>query len=421
MKNLIITILLLGFINVYAQEKSTQPLVAKFIRYYNTEQADSLYALFSDEVKTKIPADQAITIIRQLKAPFGNLLSSEYLESRNALTSYIAVFEKSGPVLYLHFDQNKKLAGFFVNADKRTKSNTLEEGEPISLSTGSAVIKGTLSVPVVSQKVPVVLLIAGSGPTDRDGNSAMMSGKPDYFRKISHALKQKNVAVLRYDKRGVGQSSTTKNEDQTRFDDMVDDAAALIKLLKNDTRFSKIIVAGHSEGSLVGILACQREKADGFISLAGAGFPIATILKSQLKEALYQDDYKNAERIMDTIKAGQPVKQKLNANLSGLFRPTALPYLTSWMKYNPATELQKLRIPVLLVQGTHDTQVNTDNVQQLKDAKPSAGLALIEGMSHILKEAPADKAQNAATYNQNDLQLHPELMPVLEQFIISLP
>lgn len=421
MKNLITTLLLIGFIHVNAQEKSSEPLVSKFIHYYNSEQADSLYSLFSDVVKAKIPNNQSIIIIRQLKAQLGKLLSSEYLESQNALTSYIAVFEKSGPVLYLNFDQHNKLVGFFVNADKRIKSPTQEQGESVSVNTGSAVIKGTLSVPPLSQKVPVVLLIAGSGPTDRDGNSAMSNGKPDYLRKISEALKQKNIAALRYDKAGVGQSSSTKTEDQTRFEDMVDHATALIKMLKKDPRFSKVIVAGHSEGSLVGMLACQREKTDGFISLAGAGFPIAAILKTQLKEALSEDDYKNAERILDTIKTGQPVKQKLNANLSVLFRPTVLPYLNSWMKYDPAKELQKLSMPILLVQGTHDIQVSTDNFKQLKDVKPKARLVLIEGMSHILKEAPADKAQNAATYSQNYLQLHPRLIPALEQFINSVP
>ncbi|MGF1924621.1 MAG: alpha/beta fold hydrolase, partial [Bacteroidia bacterium] len=204
------------------------------------------------------------------------------------------------------------------------------------------------------------------------------------------------------------------------FDDMVEDAVSLIKFLKSDNRFSKLIVAGHSEGSLVGMLAMEREPANGFISLAGSGYPIIEILKSQFKEALTAANYEIASSVLDSIKAGEPVKQILKNGLEIQFRPSIRPYFNSWMKYNPRTVLSKLSVPTLIVQGTHDIQVTMENALQLKKAKPSAKLVEIEGMSHILKEAPANRLLNIATYSQNNLSLHPKLIPELIQFIREL-
>ena len=411
-------VLVLSLFNCYSQETAvTNKLAAKFVSYYNADQADSLYMLFSDGVKNGLPSNNVITIVSQLKGQLGKLIGSEFNSTDKGINTYICTFEKSGPVLYLHFDTNRKIAGFYVNADKRVLVPVKEGENPVSIKTSSAVLKGTLSVPKTAGKMPVVLLIAGSGPTDRNGNSLMIKGKPNYFLKISDELRAKNVAVLRYDKRGIGQSTTTKTEAESTFDDMVDDAAALIRFLKSDGRFSKVIVAGHSEGSLVGMIASQREKAGGFISLAGAGFPVKKIMESQFKEALSPDDYKTAMAVLDTIKAGKEVKQQLKNGLEIHFRSSIRPYLTSWMKYDPQIELSRLKTPVLIVQGTHDIQVSVENARQLKKAKPEVKLVLIDGMSHILKEAPADRQQNIATYSKDDLDLHPKLVHELMQFI----
>ena len=262
-----------------------------------------------------------------------------------------------------------------------------------------------------------MLLIAGSGPTDRDGNSTSISGKSNYLLQISDALKQKNIAVLRYDKRGVGQSTTTELIKDITFDDMVDHAAAIIKMLKADKRFSKIIVAGHSEGSLIGMLAAQREKADAFISLSGPGVPADIMLKTQLKTETSTADYTRAVLIIDSIKAGNFTKQKLDGSFNALFNPVVQPYLYSWMKYDPRQAISKLTIPVLIVQGTNDIQVSVNDAEALKKADSNAQLKLISGMSHILKVGPGDRQKNAATYTIPDLPLHPDLIPILVNFI----
>ena len=397
----------------FSQHRPTDALAEKFVRYYNNTQPDSIYPLFSEEVKKALPLSNLGAVIQQFKSPLGNLLKSEFLQETAQARSYVAKFDKSDVVLYLHFNKQNQLTGFFTGADKRQP----EEPGSITVKTPGATIKGTLSLPDTNKKIPVVLLIPGSGPIDRNGNSVMINGKPNYFLKISEALKCQNVAVLRYDKRFTGQSSTSKTEAELRFEDNVNDAVALINFLKKDTRFSKIIVAGHSEGSLVGMLACKQAGADAFISIAGAGYSIDKILKTQFQTGLPPADFKTAVSLIDSVKLGLPVQSPQNITLANTFRPSVIPYMHSWMQYHPSAEIAKLKMPILIVQGSNDIQVSTDNALRLKKASPLAQLKIINGMNHILKEAPADRAQNFATYSKSNLELHPQLIPALSKFI----
>jgi pimeloyl-ACP methyl ester carboxylesterase len=404
-----------------ARSQSKNPanvFAAKAIKYYNSGQADSLYALGSDEFKQSVSLDKLDMIIRQMKGAFGNLVKNEYAVGDKNTDSYIITFERSVQVLYLSFNKNNKMIGLHVGPDIQRTPEPDQAGS-VTVKTGSAVLKGTLSVPNVAQKVPVVLLIGGSGPTDRNGNQTL-GEQSNNLLKLSDGLVLQNIAVLRYDKPWSGQTISTKAEADLTFDDIVDDAIAFIKLLKADKRFSKIIVAGHSEGSLIGMLACEREGADAFISLSGPAVPADIILKTQLKQGLSANDYSKAASIIDTTKAGIPVKQKLAPGLESIFRPSVQPYWHSWMQYNPGQEIARLAIPVLIVQGTNDIQVDAINGQQLKNADPKAQLKLITGMNHILKEAPADRQGNIATYTNPDLPLHPQLVPSLVQFISGL-
>ncbi|MFD0749935.1 alpha/beta fold hydrolase [Mucilaginibacter calamicampi] len=409
----LITLLMLG--PAYAQKNAvTDKKAAQFISYYNAANADSLYTLFSDVAIEKIPLPALKIAIQQLKGGLGNLVKSEYYNYDQGAKIYIATFERSGPVLYINFDIADNVMGFFVSADQRDTPGTL------TVKTHRAVLKGTLALPEVSKPVPVVLLIAGSGPTDRDGNSMLANGKPNYLLLLSDALKAKNIAVFRYDKRGVGQSTTTKPAAEITFNDMIDDAGAIIKTLQADKRFSKVIVAGHSEGSLIGMLAAEGEKADAFISLSGPGFPADLILKTQIKAGASAADYEKAVLIIDSVKAGNFTTQKMSTAFNSIFNTAVQPYLNSWMKYDPAKAISMLKVPVLIVQGTNDIQISVKDAETLKRAAPTAQLKLIPQMSHILKVGSADKQQNAATYTMPDLPLHPDLVPALVEFINSL-
>jgi len=394
--------------------KVNDTLAAKFLKYYNAGRPDSIYTLLSAAGEAKVPLPGVSSAVTQLKTALGNLVSRQYYKAApNGGDIYLAVFEKSGPVLYLSFSKEHKLTGFFTDVDKRVTPGS------VTIKSADATLKGTLTVPDDAGKVPVVLIIAGSGPTDRNGNTVQMGIKPNTYLLLANAFKQNNIATLRYDKRLVGQSTATRTQAQTAFEDMINDAVSCIKFLKADGRFSKIIIAGHSEGSLIGMIACQREKVDGFISLAGAGFPLDQVLERQIKVSA-PGLYDKVVPIVDSIKAGQRVKQKLDPGFETIFGASLQTYMHSLFQYKPQQEIAKLTVPVLIVQGTTDIQVSLADAFNLKEVKANARFQIVNGMSHILKQGPADRQQNAATYNKPDLPLHPELVPVLVSFIKSI-
>ncbi len=288
-------------------------------------------------------------------------------------------------------------------------------GDTVRIQTPDLVLRGTLTVPANQRSpMPVVLLIAGSGPTDRDGNSKpTLNGNT--YRQLADSLLKRGIAVLRYDKRGVGASKVTDRTLLNRsFDDAMQDAVACVRFLQADKRFATVIVAGHSEGSLLGMLAAQETKANGFISVAGAGRNIAEVIKVQMKD--YPDSLRTvAYHDLDSLRAGQSLKKPPVA-LMQVFHPKLQPYLISWMKYDPAAVLKAYAGPVLIVQGKHDIQVAVSEAELLKAARPDAGYVVFGEMSHMLKNGPEDRMANFATYSQPDLPLTPGLAETIATF-----
>jgi pimeloyl-ACP methyl ester carboxylesterase len=274
-------------------------------------------------------------------------------------------------------------------------------------------------MPPGAGKVPVVLIVAGSGPTDRDGNNRGIPGRNDAYKMLAAGLARDGVASVRYDKRGVGGSEAaigTGGEAALRFDTYVDDAAQWIKQMRGDTRFSRVIVAGHSEGSLVGMIAARRAGADAFVSIAGVAKRASDVLRAQLRPQLAPLPalLEGSEAVLASLEAGRvmdPLPQALQQvpALSSLYRPGVQPYLISWIRYVPTAEIAQLTVPVVILQGTNDIQVDPSEAKALAAAKPGAELIVIDGMSHVLKIAPADRAQNLATYGNPDLPIVPEV------------
>ena len=280
-----------------------------------------------------------------------------------------------------------------------------------TLQTATGELSGTLTVPILKGTFPVALIIAGSGPTDRNGNNLQM--KNNSLLLLAHELAAQGIASIRYDKRGIGASKDALiSEENLRFENYAEDAKAWAAQLKADSRFNKLIVIGHSEGSLLGLLAC--EQADVFVSLAGAGRPIDVILKEQLAVQLKGKKklLRAADEGLSKLKKGELVEDA-PVELFGLFRPSVQPYMISWMKYDPAVEISKLKIPVIIIQGTTDLQVQVKDAELLHAASPSSRYILIEGMNHIFKLAPSDREKNIETYSNPELPLAEELLRTL--------
>jgi len=275
-------------------------------------------------------------------------------------------------------------------------TNAYSQSEKIvTLKTATGDLEGTLITPDQNASVAVSLIIAGSGPTDRNGNNpAMMNNS---LKMLAEELSKKGIGSLRYDKRGIGKSSKAGlSETDLRFENYIDDAKAWISYLGKESKFNSIIVIGHSEGSLIGMIASQGKGVTKFISVAGAGQSADKIIREQVKSQPPSISIR-CNSIMDELVKGNMV-ENIPAELNALFRKSVQPYVISWFKYDPQKEIAKLKIPVLIVQGTTDIQVSTDDANRLAKANTRSKLAFIEGMNHILKPAPADRQMNLETY-----------------------
>jgi len=281
-------------------------------------------------------------------------------------------------------------------------------------------LDGTLTLPADAKKpVPVVLLIAGSGPTDRDCNSGY-GLKSNAFKMLADSLVKQGIAVARYDKRGSGTNLQAAikaiKPEEHRFDFFVSDAVGFIRQLQADKRFSGVYVAGHSEGSLVGMLAAGQTNAKGYISIAGAGQNIVEVMKAQGRQANSKELQAEVDAALDSMRAGHTVHPK-NPILKAQLSPSQQPGLISWMQYDPAVEIKRYKGPVLIINGKNDLQVAITEAELLKAARPDAKLVLFDQMNHILKNAPTDRIGNFKTYADPNLPLTPGLATTIAQFV----
>jgi uncharacterized protein len=282
----------------------------------------------------------------------------------------------------------------------------------------NTLINGTLYSPERQTKsTDLVIIIAGSGSPDRNGNQAGMDNNS--LRYLGERLAQNDIAAFSFDKRTIAlMAAGNLSEKDLTFENFISDVKDIITYFKAKKQYRHIIIAGHSEGSLIGMVAANGN-ADGFISLAGAGRTIDLILAEQIgKQAPYLKD--EVEKDLAILKSGQTFKLE-NPALGSIFRESVQPYMISWIKYDPTQEIQKLKIPILIINGTKDMQVPVSDAELLKKAKPDAQLKIITNMNHLFKEIKTDNpAENQASYNNPDLPIVPELVMVVNQFIKSI-
>jgi hypothetical protein len=284
--------------------------------------------------------------------------------------------------------------------------------EAVSLAAGPGTLHGTLTLPAGPGPFPVVVILAGSGPTDRNGNSGEQL-RTDAYKLLAAALSAKGVATLRYDKRGVaGSALATAQESDLRFETYADDAVAWITKLRKDPRFTRVFIVGHSEGSLVGILAAERTRVDGFVSLAGAGRKVPALLHEQLAKGA-PNLVVESDAIAAQLQRGQRVDD-VPDELQSLYRPSVQPYLISWFRYDPAAEIAKLTIPVAIVQGDADVQVTVGDAKLLSAADPAATLLIVPGLSHPLKHvAGTNPADENPAYTDPSLPIDPAVVQAI--------
>ncbi|CAE6936229.1 Alpha/beta hydrolase [Ectopseudomonas oleovorans] len=290
--------------------------------------------------------------------------------------------------------------------------------QPVSLTTDQGTLHGSLLLPQSDKPLPVALLIAGSGPTDRNGNNPE-GGHNDALKKLAQVLARNGIASLRYDKRGVAASrSATPDERNLSVERYVADASGWVRQLKDDARFDRVILIGHSEGALIASLAAADSPADALVSIAGPAYPIGQVLDMQLAMRLPPALLAESRHILANLIRGT-LQPKVPEALQVVYRPSVQPYLISLLRQDPAENFAALRIPALIVQGSHDAQVSPDNAELLKQAKPDAELAMIAGMNHVMRITPAAWQEQLASYDDPQLPLARALGERIVAFIRS--
>ncbi|WP_299126039.1 alpha/beta hydrolase [uncultured Winogradskyella sp.] len=275
-------------------------------------------------------------------------------------------------------------------------------------------IDGTLLSPNSSNKSSLAIIIAGSGPTNRDGNQNFL--KNNSLKKLAESLSNNGISTFRYDKRIVKQIREGKVDNDIMFDDFVSDASAVIDYFKEKGTYSKIYVIGHGQGSLVGMLA-SKDKADGFISLAGASNNIGDVLVEQVTKMAPKLG-KEAQKVVNKLKAGEATTD-YPETLASLFGPDIQAFMMNWMQFNPKELIKELDMPILIVNGTKDLQVSESESKLLKEANEKANLIIIENMNHVLFEIKGDDLENSKSYNESFRTISPQLITSITDFINS--
>jgi pimeloyl-ACP methyl ester carboxylesterase len=308
---------------------------------------------------------------------------------------------------------SSKIAALSFRPDAASAYALDPNGEDVAV----AGLCGTLRKPSGVDRPPVVLLVAGSGPTDRNGNQA--GREPSELRQIAEALAERGIASLRYDKRAVGRSFVPAGfrEQDLVIDNFVDDAASWVAWLNQRPDLGPVIVAGHSEGGVIAILLAKRVPVAGIVLLATPGRRLGETTREQLRAAgLPPAILEEALTILAALERGESVPN-VSPPLMPLLRPSVQPFMRSILTVDPAGELARLRVPVLVAQGGHDLQVSEADAAALLRARPDATSFRSLEMNHVLKLTPAERAAQQLAYSDPKIPLAPGLVDAMADFI----
>ncbi len=283
-------------------------------------------------------------------------------------------------------------------------------------------LKGTMLAPE-RKGAPVVLILPGSGPIDRDGNSAY-GIKAATYRLLAEGLAARGIASVRIDKRGIGASAGAVTDgNAVTIEDYVADTKAWVNAIRTKTGASCIWLLGHSEGGLVALDA-SRTVSDvcGLLLVSAPGRPAAAVLREQFHgNPANAPALADADRAIDSLAAGRTIDvSALHPALQRVFAPATQGLFISIMALDPAKLASADKGPMLVVQGERDLQVSVADAQALKQAHPTAKLVLLPDVNHVLKTVTTDARNvNYAAYADPSLALAPGVVDAIASFVTA--
>ncbi len=283
--------------------------------------------------------------------------------------------------------------------------------EEVEIPIENSKIYGTLENPTSKH---LILIISGSGPTDRNGNSAILHGDNNSLKYLSDGLVKKGFATFRYDKRMIGKSKGFKGEDSTIFFDFAKDAMFITNFLKKQYHFTNLTVIGHSEGALIGGIISAMLKPDNFVSLCGISESMdSTVIKqiSQRAPAMLDD----VKHYFDEFNAGNKL-DSINPMLYSIFRPSIQPFIIDMLKFKPEKVYSSIKSKKLFISGGHDIQIYSDDMKKLAEFCKAQYIDFPE-MNHVLKKTPKSYLEQISSYSNPDLPLYDGLVDSIVKFI----
>jgi len=281
-------------------------------------------------------------------------------------------------------------------------------------------LRGTMLAPA-SGREPIMLIIPGSGPTDRDGNNPL-GVRASTYRLLAEGLAAHGIGTVRVDKRGMfGSSAAVKDANAVTIDDYVADTAAWTARIREQTGAACVWLLGHSEGGLVALAAAQKSPGIcGLVLASTAGQPLGEVLRQQLRaNPANAPVLDQAMAAIDALAAGKRVDiSAMNPALVPLFAPQLQGFLINAFSYDPAKLIAAVDKPALIIQGERDLQVGVADAERLKAAAPKAELVLLANVNHVLKiVASDDRRANAMTYGNPGLPLAPGVVEAIAGFV----
>lgn len=283
------------------------------------------------------------------------------------------------------------------------------KSEEIIINNQAIQLPGTLTYS--AENSPLIIWVHGSGNVDRNGNQKPVV-KANYIKQFRDAVNKQNIAFFSYDKRTANSKNSAFLKDGVYINDFIFDVKEVVNHFKNDKRFSEIILAGHSQGSLIAMMALKN--VNKYISIAGAGNTIDKIIVKQISTKNVEFGKIAEAHFRELNKTGEIIE--INPNLISIFAKQNQPFLVSWAELNPIVEIKKINIPTLLINGDKDLQVQTMDAENLKKAKPDAKLVLIKNMNHVLKHIEKEE-ENMKSYMSPDYPISTQLIKTIVQFV----
>ncbi|MBN2861204.1 MAG: alpha/beta hydrolase [Sphaerochaetaceae bacterium] len=371
----------------------------------------SLFLSIPEMLATDIPAEDV-----RMK---GDTLSFTIHIGTSTMRYLLTMGEQGldGKILYDNASGTVMLREGRYTVEHRRLEQPQRTGTPVSIDTATGTLRGTHLTPDGEGPFPTVLIIAGSGPTDRDGNSELLVESNDNLWHLAHELKDAGIASIRYDKIGVGESIPAQDFtfEGATFDDFVDDAVRWLKYLSRDRSVSRVGIVGHSEGSLIGILAADMHRVDFLVSVAGNGDPIDEQMVKQISRI-------DEEAAMILAQRLEEVSRSEYRETGNLLVDSFIPlgrelYLQTWMSYDPTEELRKLNMPTLVIWGARDERLVAENDRFPQEGMPgNIEFKEIRDMGHMLRIARND-SDLQRSYKDHSIALHPQFIDTVVDFI----